>query len=102
MRGVERSVCTTLCSRTTAPPTPEHTWISVLAVQAWGKAASMEPCISQPAPMGGWRLPAVLALQKWGASEGQQYALQGERQHSQKLLAMEVAEAGPARALPVL
>lgn len=34
MRGVERSVYTTLCSRTTASPTPEHTWISVLAVQA--------------------------------------------------------------------
>lgn len=61
----------------------------------------MEPCLSQPAPTGGWRLPAVLALQKWGGtSEGRQHALQCERQYREKLLAMEVAEAGPARALP--
>lgn len=41
------------CSRTTASPTLEHTWISGLDVQALGKAASMEPCISQPAPKEG-------------------------------------------------
>lgn len=88
------------CSRTTASPTLEHTWISGLDVQALGKAASMEPCISQPAPKGGRRLPAVVALKKWGTSEGRQYPLQCERQHRQKLLAVEVAEAEPARALP--
>lgn len=88
------------CSRTTASPTLEHTWISVLDIQAWGKGASMEPCISQPAPTGGRRLPAVLALKKWGTSEGWQHPLQCERQHRQKLLAAEVAEAEPARALP--
>lgn len=49
---------------------------------------------------GGRRLPAVVALKKWGTSEGRQHPLQCERQHRQKLLAVEVAEAEPARALP--
>lgn len=92
-----------MCTIRVLGPLPRPPWNTLGSLdwtfRPWGRLPPWSPAYLSQHP-GRARLPAVVALKKWGTSEGRQHPLQCERQHRQKLLAVEVAEAEPARALP--